>query len=146
MGLPNFDKMWSAYPTGTSDEVKRMIGGGVNGDWVANTCVIRISHCFNEAGVPIPNNHPGLTTTFGANKKRYAFRVTEFKRYLETKYGAPNVRGTAQSAVQGKKGIIMFDVQGWSDATGHFDLWDGKKCVGSEYFDKAHAIYLWNAS
>ncbi len=123
-----------------------MIGGGVNGDWVANTCVIRISHCFNEAGVPIPNNHPGLTTTFGANKKRYAFRVTEFKRYLETKYGAPNVRGTAQSAVQGKKGIIMFDVQGWSDATGHFDLWDGKKCVGSEYFDKAHAIYLWNAS
>lgn len=40
----------------------------------------------------------------------------------------------------------MFDVRGWSDATGHFDLWDGTKCVGSEYFEEAHAIYLWSAT
>ena len=146
MALPNFDAMWSAYPTGTSDEVKRKIGGGVAGDWVVNTCVIRISHCFNEAGVPIPNSYPGLTTTFGADRRRYAFRVTEFKRYLEREYRAPDVRGTGRSAVQGRKGIIMFDVQGWSDATGHLDLWDGSKCVGSEFFDKAHAIYLWDAT
>lgn len=70
MGLPNFDKVWSAYPPGTSGEVKRRIGGGVNGAWVTNTRVIRVSHSFNEAGVPIPSNHPGLITTFGVNKKR----------------------------------------------------------------------------
>ena len=73
MGLPDFDKMWAAYPTGSSDEVKRKIGGGVNGAWVTNTCVIRVSHCFDEADAPIPSNPPGLTTTFGANKK--ALRV-----------------------------------------------------------------------
>jgi len=146
MVFPSFDKMWSTYPTGTSDEVKRKIGGGVNGDWVDNTCVIRVSHSFNEAGAPIPNNYPGLTTTFGANRKRYAFRVTEFKRYLERVYSPADVRGTSRSAVQGCQGITMFDVQGWDDATGHFDFWNGTKCVGSEYFVEASAIYLWNAA
>lgn len=143
MRLPQLDKMWSKYPTGTSDEVKRMIGGGVNGAWVTNTCVIRISYCFNYAGYLIPNGVPGLETTFGKDRKRYAFRVAEFKPFLEKTFKRADVSGRSERDVKGKKGVIMFDVEGWSDATGHFDLWDGRKCAGSEYFDKAHRIYLW---
>ncbi len=135
--------MWSVYPTGTSSSVKTKIGGGVAGGWVTNTCVIRISHCFNKCGEPIPRGYPGLTTTFGAGGKRYAFRVTEFKTYLENKYKPADISGSQRSDVAGKQGIIMFDVDGWSDATGHFDLWNGSECRGSDYFDNAHAVYLW---
>jgi len=47
--------------------------------------------------------------------------------------------------LRGKKGIIIFDVEGWSDATGHADLWDGMSVVGSDYGDKATSIYFWEA-
>ncbi|MCR9161570.1 MAG: type VI secretion system amidase effector protein Tae4 [Nannocystaceae bacterium] len=141
--MPPFDLLWKHYPTGSSEEVKRFIGGGAGGAWVTNTCVIRVSHSFNEAGSPIPANYPGLTTTYGKNNKRYAFRVAEFKPYLDKAYKRPEINGTGRNDVHGKKGVIMFDVRGWSDATGHFDIWDGRNCAGSEYFDKAHAVHLW---
>lgn len=135
--------MWAVYPKGTSSDVKRLIGGNVNLGWVTNTCVIRISYCFNKCGSPIPNGHPGLTTAKGGNGKRYAFRVSEFKPYLERSYKYPEVTGKDRAAFAGKRGVIMFDVDGWSDATGHFDLWNGSSCAGSDYFGKAHKVFLW---
>ena len=27
--------------------------------------------------------------------------------------------------INGKKGIVVFEVKGWANATGHFTLWDG---------------------
>ena len=120
------------------------IGGNVNLGWVTNTCVIRISYCFNKTGFLIPNGLPGLSTARGGDGKRYAYRVKEFKPFLEQRYKLPEVGGGSnRSAVAGKQGIIMFDVDGWSDATGHFDLWNGSECAGSDYFDKAQAVYLW---
>lgn len=144
--LPSFSLLWTHYPTGSAASVKAKIGGNVNMGWVTNTCVIRVSYSFNKAGDPIPNGYPGLTTARGGDGLRYAFRVSEFKPYLELKYKRPEVSGTSRGDVQGRRGVIMFDVQGWSDATGHFDLWDGSMCAGSEYFDKATAIYLWECT
>lgn len=37
----------------------------------------------------------------------------------------------------------MFDVGGRSDATGHFDIWDGSQIRYHSYWDEAHSIYLW---
>ena len=143
MGLPTFTTMWTHYPTGTSQSVKSKIGGGVNMGWLTNTCVVRVSHCFNMASEPIPKGYPGLQTTYGKNGKRYAFRVSEFKPFLESKYKAADITGDSARAFSGQQGIIMFDVDGWSDATGHFDLWNGSECRGSNYFDKAHTVHLW---
>ncbi|MCX4246496.1 type VI secretion system amidase effector protein Tae4 [Paraliomyxa miuraensis] len=143
MPIPSFSLMWAHFPAGSAAAVKAKIGGNVNMGWVTNTCVIRVSYCFNKAGDPIPGTYPGLTTARGGDGMRYAFRVSEFKPFLEHKYKAPDVSGTNRGAVDGRRGIIMFDVQGWSDATGHFDLWDGSFCAGSEYFDKASHVYLW---
>lgn len=143
MGLPAFSLLWANYPLGSSEEVKRKIGGAINMAWVTNTCVIRVSYAFNKAGEAIPNGWPGLSTARGGDGKRYAYRVSEFKPFLEKKYKAPDVTGTSRGAFDGHKGIIMFDVQGWSDATGHFDLWDGNNARYSEYFDKASQIHLW---
>jgi len=38
---------------------------------------------------------------------------------------------------------LQFDVQGWSDASGHFDIWNGTKIRYLEYFAKATTTTLW---
>ena len=142
MALPSFSQMWNKYPTGSAEAVKAQIRGNVNASYIKNTCVVRISHCFNLCGAPIPRNHPGLLTVRGGNGKRYALRVKEFNRFLRSRYKAPDYTG-GRSTMSGKQGIIMFDVTGWSDATGHFDLWNGSACRHAEYFAKSSSVYLW---
>ena len=142
MSLPAFSQLWNAYPHGSASAVKSKIGGNVNAPYITNTCVVRVSHCFNSTAQPIPRSFSGLLTVRGGNGKRYALRVKEFNRFMRARYGAPAVTG-GRTAMSGKQGIIMFDVQGWSDATGHFDLWDGSQPAHAEYFDKASGVYLW---
>ncbi len=142
-GLPTFTSLWTNYPNGTSSEVKAKVGGNINMAWVTNTCVVRMSHAFNKSGAPIPSSHAGLSTARGGNGGRYAYRVTEFKKYLDSVYKSPDITGAGESAVTGKQGIIMFDVQGWSDATGHFDMWDGSSIRYRAYFAEASTVHLW---
>ena len=143
MPIPALPSMWSVYPTGSSTAVKKKIGGNVDAGYIANTCVIRVSYCFNACREPIPGSFGGLLTVRGGDGKRYALRVKEFKEFLQSKYRPADIHGKDRSSVEGKTGLIMFDVTGWSDATGHFDLWDGSACRGSDYFDKASDVYLW---
>lgn len=148
--LKNFGRMWQMYPHGTVDEVKALIGGKVAYDWITNTCTIRVSRSMNYAGHPVPPNHAGLNTVAGGDGLHYAFRVREFQRYLNEVYGPatyfteyPAVGGDVPEDFLGRKGIISFTVPGWTDATGHFDLWNGAECAHHGYFDQASAVYLW---
>ncbi len=139
MIIPAFSRLWAHYPNGEAATVKRLIGGNVNLPWVTNTCTIRISRAFNYAGAPIPRTIPGLNTIRGGDGKRYAYRVREFHRFLVNHVKAPDIKGD----VDGHQGVIMFKVSIWTDATGHFDLWDGSKCAHHGYFDVADEVYLW---
>ncbi len=65
--LPDFKKLWDAYPTGAAPDVKTQIGGRVDADWVANTCAIRLSRALNYAGAPVPL---GLTR-FGGHPETF---------------------------------------------------------------------------
>ena len=150
--LTNFDRMWKKYPNPRqgSEVAKATIGGNVDADWIINTCVIRVSRSFNYSDHPIPNNFRGMETISGGDGLRYAFRVKEFHKYLKSVYGTPTlshkntrVGGSVPSRFKKRQGVISFVVKGWSDATGHFDLWNGKECVHSEYFNKASEVYLW---
>ncbi|EBS7636603.1 hypothetical protein CDR68_23200 [Salmonella enterica] len=52
------------------------------------------------------------------------------------------------SKIEDKTGIIVFDVDGWSDATGHFTLWDKGDLlyVGANQNEKdptSAAFYVW---
>ena len=151
--LPLFETLWNAYPHGQAADVKKRIGGNVNADWITNTCTIRISHCFNEAGDPIPRSFSGLETVSGANGQRYAFREREFNTYMRGVYGPPTLTHTYPGGAGGEvpeafkrtKGIISFDVAGWADATGHFDCWNGEKAAHGEYFNRARKVMLWEA-
>src|SRR5688572_21594284 len=41
--LPAFDDLWASYAYGEPEDVKELIGGAVNADWITNTCVVRVS-------------------------------------------------------------------------------------------------------
>ncbi len=107
--------------------------------WITNTCAIRTSMGLSGIGL-----RPGEIgrTKWVAKGKRYLIRVAEMKPFLDAAFGAPYVTGgpgvpsgssDAQgnpiydhpASFKGKAGIIMYWNCGWSDATGHFDVWDG---------------------
>lgn len=151
---PSYAQMQPYYPLGGPEQVKSLIGGRVNQNWITNTCVIRVSRALNYAGHPIPGNFSGLLTVRGGDNKHYALRVREFKRYLIAKYGQPDLAhqnpglsGAVPQSFIGKKGIILFEVSGWSDATGHVTLWNGSRCVNNDcYWDKARSVFLWESN
>ena len=146
--LPPYSALSKHFPALEADKVKALIGGNVNADYITNCCTIRGSRALNGAGAPIPKNFPGLTTVSGADGKRYAIRVKEFNVYLRATYGAPTLSargGAVAESFRGKSGLIVFDVRGWSDATGHVDLWDGATCAFHGYWAEAFEVFLWQA-
>lgn len=153
-GLRNFEQMWDAYPNpgGTAAAAKATIGGGAGRDWIRNTCVIRMSRSFNASGNTIPGHrNDGLATVVGADGKHYALRVHEFRRYLKRTYGDPDLvhtypdgdGGPVPSAFMGERGVVVFDVDAWSDATGHVDLWNRDRPRHAAYFEVASKVMLW---
>ena len=68
-GRPSYARMARSYPTGSVSQVKRLIGGRVNANWITNTCVVRVSRSLNYAGHPIPKRFRGLLTVSGGDGK-----------------------------------------------------------------------------
>ena len=151
--LPDFDKLWDNYPRGTPEEVKIGIGGNVNAAWITNICAIRLSRAFNKSGEDIPRNFKGLNTVRGRDGKRYAFRVREFEKFMTAMFGPPTIKhvykkkgGKVPDSIRNTRGIVLFDVRDWSDATGHLTLWDGSSCADRCYFEVARKIRFWPES
>ncbi|MFO0612747.1 MAG: T6SS effector amidase Tae4 family protein [Polyangiaceae bacterium] len=133
--LPSFESLWTHYPNGAPETVKALIGGNINMAWVTNTCVIRVCYALNRCGITIHDGE-GMHTARGGDGYRYGYRVSEFKTYMERKFGPPQ-------KYSGQRGIIMFQVSSWSDATGHFDLYDGNTCRHECYFELSSGTYVW---
>jgi Type VI secretion system (T6SS), amidase effector protein 4 len=133
--LPSFSVLQANYPTDPdSDNVIRQLGGELTQSWVGpNSCVMRMSKAFNYAGKThqIPESREGLLTVKGGDGRNYAIRVIEFIHYLHTQYCIPDLVKTGSAmkpeSFSGKKGIIAWLIDGWSDARGHFTLWDGSQ-------------------
>lgn len=151
--LPSFAALVAAYPNqALPADVFALIGGHVQQNNFPNSCVVRISRALNYSGQPIHRGVHALTVS-GADHKWYAFRVAEFETYMRHEYGAPQVQAdaakdtgpTPRTAFAGRRGVIAFRVKGWSNATGHFDLWNGARCVHEDYFDRANHVSLWEA-
>jgi hypothetical protein len=146
-----FSKLWDAYPLGEPGDVKKMIGGKVDEPWVDNTCPIRLSFALNQSGFSVHSNS-FMHTLKGADGNHYAFRLSEFITFLRITFGKPTLHASRtqdespdklRDAVAGHKGIIVFIVKTWTDATGHVDLWDGQSVKFEEHFFEASDVYLW---
>lgn len=145
----SFAHLREVYPLGPKDEVKALIGGKVNAEWVTNTCAIRMSRTLNYSGVKIPRN-AGLSVVSGADKLWYAYRVRELCSWLKKELGKPDLAvwgsGEPPEGIQGKQGILMIEAK-FSDATGHITLWNQTACVDdSDYFAVADRILFWETA
>ena len=160
MKLPKWEVLQMHYPALEAEAVFRAIGGKVELNYdmgvFNNACATRISKALNGAGgvhlVPYfkavgPAGKMEPQVSSGKHKLWYIFRVRMLVRHLTSRYGNPEEHKPAdyKSALNGRKGIIVFEVSGWSDATGHADLWDGSKCLWKGYGGLANRVLFWEA-
>ncbi|MCL2076592.1 MAG: type VI secretion system amidase effector protein Tae4 [Betaproteobacteria bacterium] len=151
MAKPFFAAAWAASqriysPTDSAEKVAQVVGGTVEinirlpkNPWT-NTCAVRMSYILNQTGTYIPATR-GKTVT-GKDKKNYFFRVRNLIDFLRQQWGSPEViKYPPPDALAGRKGVILFEVSGWSDAGGHATLYDGYSCYDHCYFNEREAAY-----
>lgn len=143
---PLFSELWKYYPVKMSaSDVYSMVGGQAmalyqeNPTGYANACALRLSRSFNYGGMPIKQSTRGYKVR-GADHKPYLLRVREMISFVEQNLGTADLSFKPQnnqdlsSQLKGKKGIIIFKVSGWGDASGHVTLWNRNDCGDSCYF------------
>ena len=160
MKLPKWNRLKTNYPVVEAGRVFKRIGGKVELNYrigvFRNACATRVSKALNGAGVghQIPyikelgaSGKLESQVSSGKYNKWYIFRVKVLVKYLKSKYGNPEQLKylNYKKLLQGRKGIIVFKVSGWSDATGHADLWDGKRCLWKDYGGQANKILFWES-
>lgn len=147
----HYPDYWN-YPL--PDAVRNLIGGETKDRDITNTCTIRMSHAMNGAGVAVPRVWESITNRKGANGKYYIIRVSNFRTWMQSRFGKPDVDVRKKpdavfdrAQINGMQGVIAFEI-GFADATGHFDLWYRDKfshqlTAGKDYFALASRISLW---
>jgi hypothetical protein len=153
---PPFNAAWTAAqevfdPAGSTAKVAKVIGGTVAknitmpGGW-KNTCAVRMSFILNRSGMSVP--YVAGKTVSGADKRWYFYRVKDVIDFLTQHWGKPDLMiafppvGGGQLA--GKKGVVLFEISGWTDAAGHATLWNGNLCYDHCYFNEPGATYRTN--
>jgi hypothetical protein len=158
---PSWADMSKYYPNESvsSDKFYPMVGKNYaatvmsDPDNYANTCAARMSYALNRSGMKLPVAPDGGNMK-GDDGLNYWLRVKQLKKRLADQFGKPDkelahkhIDRTSQKdlvkeridktnkfldEIKPIKGIVVFEVEGWKDATGHFTLWDGKdlKYVG----------------
>ncbi|WP_417662980.1 type VI secretion system amidase effector protein Tae4 [Pseudomonas sp.] len=137
---PRFSSLWNAYAAvgnKSSLDVYTLVGGGVeaaraeNPAAYANACALRMSWGLNHGGFRIPKgtiiqNKP-IYRLAGKDGLPYILKVADIIEFLKFNWGEPDqtLKSQESALLNGKKGIIVMTVSGWSDATGHVTLWDG---------------------
>lgn len=108
-----------------------------------NACAIRMSYVLNKTGHKIP--HISGKTVSGKEGKWYLFRVRDLLLYLKNVFGDPDHTLNKPTALDFSryKGILVFEVDAWTDATGHATIWDGTNCSDKCYFPLSRKAYIW---
>ena len=137
---PEFEALWRAYSeVGMKDyqQVYDLVGGNVAelrqarpADYT-NACALRMSRGFNYGGDVIPKGTiiqgTNIYRAKGADGLPYILRVNDVINFVRHNWGAPDktLAPSEHDQLNGLKGLIVIEVQGWSDASGHVTLWDG---------------------
>lgn len=130
-----YDTLAPHYPKLSKKELYDQLGGQwpslVDNPNFQNTCAIRLSVAFHAAGYSIDNQYKEAIAGDGRN---IIIKVKTMWDYVsatvgEFYWGMSKNPGTPVD-IPVKKGIIVYHAA-FSDATGHFDLWNGVGFVGS---------------
>lgn len=136
----------------TAPQVGKFLGGKVNYNIntltkaqgrFENACAIRMSYVLNNTGVKIP--YISGQTVSGKNGNWYIYKVRTLIQFLKKKFGAPDhiITNPTLLKIDKLKGIIVFEVDQWVDASGHATIWDGTKCSDKCYFKESKKAYIW---
>ena len=153
---PSWKDMKSHYPAdGISKfdfypKISKALGVDADKPAYSNTCALRMSFALNKSGVKLRKAPSKGGNIVGDDGRNYWLRVKDLQTELQTKLGKPdneyeqpsfpyaswNMSQLARRAqqtnlefiskIKGRNGVVVFEVSGWSDATGHFTLWDGE--------------------
>lgn len=155
MNKPLFLQAWNRYSeiNVSVSKVGDKIGGNVGlnialgekdpNQGFTNACAIRMSYVLNYTGSKI--NRGAWKTVSGKDKNWYIFRVRDFLKYMYEVYGQPDktVANPTVHDFKGLNGILIFNVNGWSDASGHATLWNGSACSDHCCFPLANEASIW---
>lgn len=135
------------YGDGTLAHVSNTLGGkvqvNIDGEFFENACAIRMSYVLNKVGLSVPRM--ANQTVSGADSSQYIYKVKDLVAFLRLRLGASDlvIINPRAADFSGRKGILIFEVNGWRSAAGHATLWDGRSCIDSCYFPIASKAYLW---
>jgi len=119
-----------------------------------NTCAVRMSYALNRSGLKLAAAPSPGGSIPGADGYQYWIRVSDLKQHLAKRFRGADEElqlspisasligendaisrqfkervKTAQAWLDTKlarrNGIVVFEVSGWGDASGHFTLWNG---------------------
>jgi hypothetical protein len=119
-----------------------------------NTCAVRMSYALNRSGLKLAEHPDEGASIKGGDGYIYWIRVSNLKKLLierfkgadeelhlpviakatldddaalrtQTQERIRQAKAWLASKLNGRNGIVVFDVAGWGDASGHFTLWDG---------------------
>lgn len=109
-----------------------------------NACAIRMSYVLNNAGLKIPKMS-GKTVS-GKEGDWYLYKVKDLVSFMRKSFGEPDeiINIPTKSKLIPYKGIVVFEVDQWDDATGHATIWDGVSCSDKCYFTESKKAYIWN--
>lgn len=144
MAKPSFELMWHMFPDHekypTLRALHTFIGGKLKANidvpgfdsTTGNTCAVRMSRALNYSTMPISGKMVkalGLATLIGADGHHYMYRVQDMRKYLAAALGVHPIAvlNNFDHAFAGSKGIVAFEVTGWTNASGHLALWNSKK-------------------
>lgn len=143
---PRFADIWAKYPHKSAPaDVYKSVGGTVYALFqekpkaYENACALRLSQAFNNGGLTITASAKGYKVK-GADGKIYLLRVNDMIHFVQANFGNPDLvvipKGQNRSAdFRGKKGVLIFQVIGWGNATGHVTVWNGSDCGDHCYFE-----------
>jgi hypothetical protein len=144
-----------------------------------NTCAVRMSYALNRSGLKLGPPPSAGGSIQGGDGYVYWIRVSDLKPYLVKQFkGAdeelrlpvipPTLLGDMgamgalykervrlakawlDTTLANRKGIVVFEVSGWGDASGHFTLWNGstRTLAYAESHDdpESNRYYFWLTS
>ncbi|AQQ66872.1 hypothetical protein Mag101_03875 [Microbulbifer agarilyticus] len=158
MKRPNIEDAWQSFQEVYADIGKSVsavgtkIGGKVDYNInkvpqgqgrFENACAIRMSYVLNENGINIP--YLSGQTVSGAQGRWYIYKVKTLIAYLTKIFGTPeHIFGNPDEiSFTDKQGILVFEVNQWSDASGHATIWNGNACSDKCYFPISKKAFLW---
>jgi len=159
-GGSTFQQMWNNYPRYSQYPSERngsyysgpgsfwQHAGGhqeMNATTFKNSCSLRMCYALNRSGVRIPYA-PGRVSD--GDHMWGIPRLTDLQPFLIQNFGQPKQYSpnSWRGQLAGQTGIVMFQVNIWSDASGHTALWNGQQLSDGgehDYTNVSSGVLFW---